>query len=90
MSDPLKLPPRLDLSAAMQLASDLRAVKGDIHVDLTGVSHLGALCLQTLIAASRHARAGGHAFHMTGTSDKVLEQMKLMGTSPETLMEGSL
>lgn len=90
MSDPLTLPARLDLSAVTQLVTDLRAMEGDIRVDASEVSHLGALCLQALIAASRQAHANGHIFEISGASEKVVGQMQFMGLAPQQLMEGSV
>ena len=90
MSEPLKLPARLDLSAANDLVESLRKVEGDILLDASEVSHLGALCLQSLVAASRKASANGHKFQMDGASDKVLEQMKYMGATPDQLAEGTI
>ncbi|THH38477.1 anti-sigma factor antagonist [Aliishimia ponticola] len=90
MSEPLHLPERLDLAAATKLATDLRAMDGDITLDASQVKHLGALCLQTLVAASRKAKAGGHSFALTDTPEKVLHQLEFMGASPEQLREGAL
>jgi chemotaxis protein CheX len=90
MTWPLKLPARLDLAQALPLVSTMREMDGDVEVDASEVRHLGALCLQALIAAARKATADGHRFVMIGATDKVLEQMKVMGTSPETLMEGPI
>lgn len=90
MSGAMQLPARLDLPVAMQLTSDLKALEGNISIDASAVNHLGALCLQALVAASRKAHANGHSFELIGASDKVLEQMKVMGASPEKLMDNSL
>lgn len=89
MTRPYKLPARLALPQAMQLVGDLRKIDGDLRIDATEVTHLGALCLQALIAASRRARDAGHRFEMIGVSDRILAQMKVMGTSPEKMMEGA-
>lgn len=88
MVEGVKLPTKLDLSAAMPLVSDLKGIEGDMHLDATDVNHMGALCLQALIAASRHAKANGHTFKISNVSDKVVDQMALMGLTPENLMEG--
>jgi CheY-like chemotaxis protein len=48
MSDPVKLPAPLELTAAMSLVGDLRKVEGDVRVDTSAVTHLGGLCLQAL------------------------------------------
>ncbi len=89
MTGKYKLPARMDLSVAMQLVGDLRKLDGDIRIDASGVTHMGALCLQALIAAARKANATGHTFEMSGVTDKVLDQMKVMGTAPDQLMEGA-
>ncbi len=89
MTGRYKLPARLDLSVAMQLVSDLRKLDGDIHVDASNVTHMGALCVQALIATARKADAEGRKFEISGVTDKVLEQMKVMGTAPEQMMEGA-
>ena len=90
MSDPLQLPERLDLSTALQLVSDLREIDGDVKIDAAKVTHLGALCLQALLAASRDANAKGHTFDIPGLSEKATEQLGFMGITPEQLMEGAL
>lgn len=90
MSDVIKLPARLDLPAAVRLVNELREVSGSISVDASEVSHMGALGLQALVAASRDAKTRGDTFEILGSSDKVLKQMKIMGTAPEQLMEGKI
>ena len=89
MTGVLKLPAKIDLTATDQLVSDLRALEGDIAIDASEVTHLGTLGLQALIAASRSAHAAGHAFSFTSVTDRMKEQMQVMGTSPEKLMEGA-
>lgn len=88
MSEPLRLPERMDLSIAIQLVSDLRAMKGDIVLDGSDVRQLGALCFQAMIAAARKARANGHRFEIRNATERMESQMKTMGLSPEQLMEG--
>ena len=89
MTKPFRLPARLDLAQAVPLVVRLRETEGDVEIDASEVRHMGALCVQALIAAARKAQAGGHRFEVTGVTDKVLEQMKVMGTSPEQMMEGA-
>ncbi len=88
MSEPLVLPAKLDLAVAMKLVSDLRAMDGDMTIDASNVTHLGALSLQALIAASRHAKTSGHSFEIRNIHEKALDQMRVMGITPEQLMEG--
>ncbi len=52
------LPARLDLTAAAGLAAILRGSPADA-IDASGVTHLGGLCLQLLLAAARAARDRG-------------------------------
>lgn len=88
MSTALKLPPKLDLSAATQLVSDLRAIEGDMHIDASEVTHMGSLCLQALIAAARHANASDNIFEISNFTQRALDQLSVMGVTPENLMEG--
>ncbi len=90
MSEAIKLPARLDMPAATKLAEALREVSGPVAVDATEVSHMGALGLQVLVSVSREVKERGDTFEILGSSDKVLEQMKIMGTAPEQLMEGKI
>lgn len=53
----LKLPRRLDLTAARGLRADLLALSGHpLRLDAADVTHLGGLCLQLLLAAANHWR----------------------------------
>lgn len=88
MSTTLKLPAKLDLPAVGKLVSELKEAESDVRVDGSDVAHLGALCLQALIAAARKANATGGSFEIIGASDKLVAQMEIMGTSPQKLMEG--
>ncbi|MFK7745278.1 MAG: STAS domain-containing protein [Roseobacter sp.] len=89
MSDPIVLAPKLDLAASSALLSTLNAHKSeDVVVDLSDVKHLGALCMQVLLAAATTAQASGKSFSLTNTSDRVLEQMRVMGMTPEAISRG--
>ena len=77
MSDPIVLPSKLDLPAAVPLLNDLRACDGDIVLDAKDLSHLGALCLQVLISGAKTARDAGHEVAVPftpGRSDAAQEQ----------------
>ncbi|MEP4195931.1 MAG: STAS domain-containing protein [Aliishimia sp.] len=90
MSGDIKLPARLDLPAAVRLANELRDINGPVSVDASEVSHMGALGLQTLAVVAKTVIKRGDTFQMIGSTDKVLDQMKLMGTAPEQLTEGKI
>ena len=80
---------RLDLSAAADLQAQLVAGTGkDVVLNMAAVTHVGALCLQVMIAAGRAAADCGKTFRLENTSDGVLDHFNLMGTTPEQIMEG--
>ncbi len=90
MSGALPLPARLDLSAATRLLADLRKQDGPIRLDASSVTHLGALGVQTIVAASRAARARGDDVEINDPSEKMIEQMQIMGVTQEQLVGGSI
>ncbi len=80
---------RLDLSAVSGLQAQLVAGTGkDVLLDMAAVTHVGALCLQLMIAAGRAAADCGKTFRLENISDEVLDHLNLMGTKPEQIMEG--
>lgn len=85
----IALHPRLDLAAAPDLSKALKdAADSDIALDFGPVQHLGAICLQLIISASRTVSAQGKTLTLHNTSDHVLDQMGIMGVSPEMITEG--
>jgi chemotaxis protein CheX len=88
MSDTLVLQPRLDLAAAEPLAEALKSRLGaDITIDARQVTHLGAICLQVLLATAKTLRRAGHELTIVNVSDRVLDQLSALGFTPETLAE---
>lgn len=54
MSEPVVLAPKLDLAAASALLTSLRSHDApELVIDMSQVKHLGALCLQVLLAAAK-------------------------------------
>ena len=90
MSGTLTLPARMDLPAAVRLVSELREIDGPICVDGRDVTHLGALGLQAMVAASRAANGRGDTFEIKNPSEKMIEHMLFMGVSPAEITEGKL
>ncbi|MGC3936841.1 STAS domain-containing protein [Roseobacter sp. EG26] len=89
MSTPVTLPARLDLSAASALMTTLKEhTDGDLVMDLSEVKHLGALCLQVLISASDKAVAAGRSVSLINASDRVVDQLRVMGMTPEIITRG--
>lgn len=90
MAEPLVLAPKLDLAAASDLMTALRSRKeAEVIIDMSDVKHLGALCLQVLLSAAQTAQAEQRRITITNTSDRVLDQMRVMGMTPETIARGS-
>ncbi len=78
----ITLAPRLDLSQAVPLATALQGhADGDLAVDASAVTHLGALGLQVLAAAARTWRAGGHRFIISPRSEAFDEALGLFGVT---------
>ena len=89
MPETLMLAPKLDLTAASDLMSTLQAqTDGEIVLDLSEVKHFGALCMQVIFAASTHARSQDRTISMINASDRVIDQMRVMGMTPETITRG--
>lgn len=89
VTEPLCPDGKLDVTAAPGLHAALLDRKDqDVQIDMTDVTLIGALCLQTLIAAARSAHEGHHDFQISNTSDLVLAQMAAMGMTPEQIAEG--
>jgi chemotaxis protein CheX len=86
----LSLPPKLDQKAAIALADDLRARRGaDLGLDAGATTHVGTLAVQTILAAARSWSADGHRLKLVNVSDACVDQLGLLGFTPETLVEGA-
>ncbi|MEI4485934.1 STAS domain-containing protein [Frigidibacter sp. MR17.14] len=80
MSAVFPLPPRLDFNAVQPLAAALRdRSSADLALDVSGVTHLGALCLQVLLAAAQSWRTQGRRLTLTGDSPALDEALELFG-----------
>ena len=91
MSEPVKLPTRLDLSAASDLKTTLvQASDKGIVLDFSEVKVLGALCLPVIIAASRVAKTNGLQFSLINLSERVEDQMRIVGVTPQDISEGAI
>jgi chemotaxis protein CheX len=89
MTDPIVLAPRLDITAASDLLTTLRGrTEAEVVVDLKEVKHLGALCLQVLLSAAKSLTAEERKIKIINTSDRVLDQMRVMGMTPEAIARG--
>ncbi|MBV7409863.1 STAS domain-containing protein [Maritimibacter sp. DP1N21-5] len=86
MSATLLLPEKLDLRAAGPLRDLLLAeTGGDLELDASRVTHLGALSLQVIRAAARTWGEAGHTLTLTGASTNLADQMSLLGFTTDSL-----
>lgn len=91
MSETIALLGKLDVTAAAAFHEKLTARLGqDIVLDCEKVTQIGALCLQSCLAAAREARKNKTRFDIINVTDPVLVQLTSMGFTPETLAEGTV
>ncbi|MEM6941815.1 MAG: STAS domain-containing protein [Pseudomonadota bacterium] len=89
MAEVVALEGKLDLAAVGPLHAALSKHAGkDVVLDLEKVTHIGALCVQTCIAAARQAKSSGTMFDIQNASDHLLVQLNWMGLTPEDIEEG--
>jgi chemotaxis protein CheX len=83
------LSPKLDLASAAALTTTLRGQQGkDVVLDFKEVKHLGALCLQVMLCAATSAIEQGCKLSIVNASDRVIDQMRVMGMTPEAVTRG--
>ncbi|UPT64460.1 MAG: STAS domain-containing protein [Hyphomonadaceae bacterium JAD_PAG50586_4] len=86
----MKLAQRLDLGAAAPLKQALLAARGAaIAIDASDVEHLGALCLQALLAAKAAWANDSCAFRIIDPSPAFLEAGRLMMGEHRLAEEGA-
>lgn len=75
----------LDLNAAAPLARQLMEVRGrNVRVDASGVTRMGAQCLQVLLSARATWEDDGVAFALDAPSDEFAAVLALLGAPIET------
>jgi chemotaxis protein CheX len=86
----LRLARKLDQNATIALIEDLRARRGsDLGLDASDTTHIGSLALQTIVAAAASWARDGHRLTLVNASDACVDQLSLLGFTPETLTEGA-
>lgn len=91
MTDPIPLPPRLDAKELGAFAPRLAQAcsGGQVRLDASEVTHMGALATQLIIAAARAQNAQGGTLEISVISDRASSQLAMMGLSPQHLSEGA-
>jgi len=83
----VQLSPVLDIGAAGPLAAELLGLRGrDIVIEGRNVAHLGAQCLQVLLAARATWRGDQAAMDVVNPSPEFMQCLNLLGVPPETLL----
>lgn len=86
----LRLPAKLDQKAAIALVDDLRARRGaDLGLNAADTVHFGTLAVQAVLSAARTWSEEGHKLSIFNVSDACVDQLSLLGFTPETLVEGA-
>lgn len=84
----LFLEDRLDLRSVAALAQALADRRGsDLTLDASAVRQIGALAVQVLRAAARSWAEDGYRLTFVGPSNDVVDQLALLGFTPDTLMQ---
>ena len=84
MTEKLVLDEKLNTATAARLAEQMSAMEGkDVSLDASGVTFLGGLALQVLVAARKSCAAAGHVFEVTPRSDAFDEALVLAGFRPD-------
>lgn len=84
----LALEERLDLTHAHALATAILDHAGqDLTLDAAKVTHIGAMGLQVIRSAAKSWAKSGNSLQISGLSSNCIDQLQLLGFSPETICE---
>ncbi|MEL6517318.1 MAG: STAS domain-containing protein [Pseudomonadota bacterium] len=87
----LMLGAKLDLRASTELVDQIGARRGhDLVVNASGVEHLGAHALQTLMTAAKTWAADGHSLRVTPLSDAMAGHLATFGLTEASLQSGDV
>ena len=85
MSAVVSLAERLDLVTARPLARQISAIGGDLRLDASGVTFLGGLCLQIILAACQQCKSRGASFEIVNPSAQFTDAIREFGVDQEKL-----
>ena len=76
----MPLPENMDIRAAAPLVAELKGLRGSpVALDASGVQHLGALCLQVLLAARLSWAADDMPMEIVNASKRFKDALSLSG-----------
>ncbi|MEL7026438.1 MAG: STAS domain-containing protein [Pseudomonadota bacterium] len=91
MVERLDLPEKLTTEAVPNLIAALQGKAGrDLVLDAGRVVHIGAQAMQTLAVAANDRRKTGHRLDFENLGDRIVQQLCLLGTTPERLAKGEI
>ena len=79
-----------ELEFVLADAHDLSALTGNLELDASGVTHLGGLCLQVLLAAAQSCQADGRGFAISAPSDDFDAALSMFGVDPSQLTRNAV
>lgn len=90
MTEQIQLPSRLDAKELGTLLPQLSEVckGGQVCLDASQVTHMGALATQLIMAAARKQIAQGGTLEFSAISERATSQLAVMGLTPQQLSEG--
>lgn len=84
----ISLPIRMDLTESLPLTVAIKdAIGQPLRLDASAVDHLGALCLQVLIASARQWQADQLAFEISPMSEAFSKALQGFGL-PSSVLTG--
>ena len=90
MTEAIKMAARMDLSVVESFVNELnqKDFSGDVTLDASEVTHLGAICAQAIVAGARASASAGGQFKIVDLSEAVQAQLAFMGMTVENLESG--
>ena len=87
----IQLPEKLNSAAAPKILKDVKAQQGNaIRLNGSGVTMIGALCAQVLIAARQSWQEAGQDFEVTNLSNDMYASLEIFGLAAEQIGAGEL
>ena len=88
MAKQISLATKLDTASTAALRDEVLAAQGeDLIFDGSQVEQLGGLTLELLISVGALWRKAGHSVTLDNPSDQLVEELKRLGLTPDTLLE---
>ncbi|MEO0946443.1 MAG: STAS domain-containing protein [Pseudomonadota bacterium] len=88
MAKQISLASKLDTASTAALRDEvLSAQEQDLVFDASQVEQIGGLTLELLISVGTLWRKAGHSVTLNNPSEKLVDDLKRLGLTPDTLLE---